>query len=77
VKPELRVQGLRFRMKPALKAPGTKRLKLYYDERPSNFAFKSNLRRYAVAALDVAALLKEHRAEVKVGRCRLTLSSPC
>jgi len=29
-----------------LKAPGTKRLKLLYDEPPSNFAFKSNLRRY-------------------------------
>jgi len=35
-------------MKPALKAPGIKRLKLQYDDPLSNFAFKSNLRRYTV-----------------------------
>ena len=34
--------------KPTLKAPGTKRLKLTYDEPVSNFAFKFNLRRYRV-----------------------------
>jgi hypothetical protein len=33
-------------VKPKLKAPGTKRLKLKYDEPLSNFAFKFNLRRY-------------------------------
>ena len=33
-------------MNPTLKAPGSKRLNLYYDEPPSNFAFTSNLRRY-------------------------------
>ena len=33
-------------IKPTLKAPGTERLKLKYDEPPSNFAFKFNLRRY-------------------------------
>ena len=33
--------------KPKLKPPGTKRLKLKYDELPSNFAFKFNLRRYS------------------------------
>ena len=33
-------------IKPTLKAPGTKRLKLKYDEALSNFAFKFNLRRY-------------------------------
>jgi hypothetical protein len=33
-------------MKPALEAPGTKRLKLIYDGPPSNCAFKFNLRRY-------------------------------
>ena len=33
-------------MKPTLKAPRTKRLKLKYDEPISNFAFKFNLRRY-------------------------------
>jgi len=34
---------------PALKSPGTKRLKLKYDEPPSNFAFQFNLRRYSEA----------------------------
>ena len=34
-------------IKPALKTPGTKRLKLIYDGPLSNFAFKLfNLRRY-------------------------------
>jgi hypothetical protein len=33
-------------MKLTLKAPGTKRLKLDYDEPLSNFAFKFNLRCY-------------------------------
>jgi len=35
-------------MKPMLKGPGTKRLKLIGDELLSNFAFKFNLRRYSV-----------------------------
>ena len=33
-------------MKPKLKPPGTKRLKLKHDHPPSSFAFKCNLRRY-------------------------------
>jgi len=33
-------------MKPMLKPPGAKRLKLKYDELLSDFAFKFNLRRY-------------------------------
>ena len=33
-------------IKPTLKAPGTKRLKLKYDEPLSKFAFKLNVRRY-------------------------------
>ena len=37
-------------IKPTVKAPGSKRLKLEYDEPPSIFAFKFNLRRYTVAA---------------------------
>jgi hypothetical protein len=36
-------------IKPTLKAPGTKRLKLQYDEPLSNFAFNFNLRRYTPA----------------------------
>jgi hypothetical protein len=35
---------------PALKEPGTKRLKLNYDEPLSNFAFKINLRRHIWAS---------------------------
>ena len=40
-------------IKPILKPPGTKRLKLEYDGLLSNFAFNSNLRRYMLARLDV------------------------
>ena len=36
-------------MKPKLKPPATKRLKLKCDEPPLNFAFKFNLRRYSQA----------------------------
>ena len=36
-------------IKPNLKAPGSKRLKLKYDEPLSNFAFNFNLRRYIEA----------------------------
>ena len=36
-------------MKPKLKAPGIKRLKLLYVGPLSNFAFKPNLRRYSEA----------------------------
>jgi hypothetical protein len=39
-------------IKPALKAPGTKRLKLQYDEPPLNFAFKFNLHRYSLDSDD-------------------------
>jgi serine/threonine protein kinase len=35
-------------MKPMLKAPGTKRLKLEYNKLLSSFAFNFNLRRYNV-----------------------------
>jgi len=42
-------------IKPALKAPGTKLLKLIYDGPLSNIAFKFNLRRY-VRAVDLATM---------------------
>ena len=35
-------------IKPSLKAPGIKLLKLKYDKLLSNFAFKFNLRRYTL-----------------------------
>ena len=43
-------------IKPTLKAPGTKRLKLEYDGLLSNFAFKFNLRRYTQGLLAEAAV---------------------
>ena len=36
-------------IKPLLKAPGTKRLKVKYGKLLSNFAFKFNLRRFIMA----------------------------
>ena len=39
-------------IKPALRVPGTKRLKLKYYKLLSSFAFKSNLRRYSKALQD-------------------------
>ena len=41
-------------IKPALKAPGTKCLKLNCDEPLSNVAFKFNLRRYIMDAIIAA-----------------------
>jgi len=52
-------------IKPTLKPPGTKRLKLKCDELLTNFAFKFNLRRFTEAA-----------AARMVRRCWLTLSKP-
>jgi len=43
-------------MKPTLKASGSKRLKLLFDEALSSFAFKFNLRRYIWGPLDTAAV---------------------
>jgi hypothetical protein len=64
-------------MKPTLTAPGSKRLRLKYDQLLSNFAFKFNLRRYNVAEqvkpVSKADAEKE-KAMAKAGRCRLTLS---
>ena len=40
-------------IKPMLKAPGTERLKLEYDELLSTFAFKFNLRRYTKVIVEV------------------------
>ena len=41
-------------VKPVLKGPGAKRLKLKSDKQLSTFAFKSNLRRHNVARLRAA-----------------------
>jgi hypothetical protein len=45
--------------KPELKAPGTQRLKLQYDKRLSNFAFKFNLRRYVMKSNEAARVLSD------------------
>ena len=69
-------------IKRTLKAPGTKRLKLKYDQVVSNFAFKINLRRYKKVA---AAKLLMRRAGnvprlrgrvVQVDPMKLTLKAP-
>jgi hypothetical protein len=60
-------------IKPTLKAPGTKRLKLNYDAPLSSFAFKLDLRRYREGS---PALRGAAAALYEVGRFRLTLSNP-
>jgi hypothetical protein len=45
-------------MKPTLKAPGTKRLKLKHDEPLSNVAFNFNLRRYSVGVRAVPGVVR-------------------
>ena len=45
-------------IEPALKAPGSKRLKLKCDHLRSSFAFKFNLRRYIWAELDIKKLFE-------------------
>jgi len=70
-------------IKPLLKAPGTKRLKLKHGEQLSNFAFKFNLRRYspvqqqraAESAVALALLTGPGRA-VQVDPIKPTLKAP-
>ena len=45
-------------IKPMLKAPRIKRLKLKYDEPPSNCAFKFNVRRYTEARMQLTTHLE-------------------
>jgi hypothetical protein len=70
-------------IKPTLKAPNTKRLKLKSGEPPSNLAFKFNLRRfileqYAWTSLSLTVTCEEYVENTnffpltQVGRCRLT-----
>jgi hypothetical protein len=69
-------------MKSKLKRPGTKRLKLEYEELLSNFGFKFWLRRYNLEEQFVMQLSWHApysgwlRDYIQVGRCRLTLSNP-
>jgi hypothetical protein len=50
-------------IKPTLKAPGTKRLKLDHDEPLSNFAFKINLRHYKERARVAVEVCNAAQAE--------------
>jgi len=58
------------RIKPTLKAPETKRLKLTYDTLLSNFAFNFKLRRYNEGKA-LHYYTESHRV-YPVGSCRLT-----
>ena len=58
-------------MKPKLKPPGTKRLKLKCAMLLSTSAFRFNLRHYSEAAL--RGELAAEQSRTKVRRCRLTL----
>jgi len=62
-------------IKPTLKAPGIKLLKLKYDKPLSNFTFKFNLRRYS--KVEGAGVLRRALLRLVVRRCRLTPSNPC
>ena len=72
--------GQVYPIKPTLKAPGTERLKLKYEEQLSNFGFKFKFRRYSMATehpSNVAIALSQEKITLnEVGRCRLTLSNP-
>jgi len=59
-------------IKPVLKAPGTKRLKLNSDDPLSKFAFRFNLRRYTKVSFARGGGLGQQPRRILVGRCRLT-----
>jgi len=65
-------------MNPALKASGIERLKLKYDEPPSNFAFNFNLRRSTKGGSYAGEFRRGvfNGMGLKVGRCRLPVSKP-
>ena len=59
--------------KPLLKAPGTKRFKLKYNQPPSKFAFEFNLRCYDQVVYPPGETIIELGTMVGLCRCRLTL----
>jgi hypothetical protein len=69
-------------MKPMLKAPGSGRLKLKCDEPLSNFAFKFNLRRYSMGAIQQVVQracdtgTAEHGRAMQADPIKSTLKAP-
>jgi len=65
-------------IKPTLKEPGSKRLKLKYDGPLSNFGFNFSLRRYIVVSVRGTMSVQDCITDCmyKVGWCRLTVSNP-
>ena len=60
-------------IKPVLIAPGTKRLKLYYDEPLSNFDLDFNLRRYSMgtaAAASISMMRRNMNRHQPMGKAR-------
>jgi hypothetical protein len=66
-------------MKPTLKAPGTKLLKLKCDEPLSNFAFNVNVHRYieATAAAKEKSVVNAIGAEYLGGAVQVDSIKPC
>ena len=58
-------------IKPTLKAPGTYRLILEYDQLFSKFAFNCNLRRYNLVDKRRLLEIDEQRRKAEVERCML------
>jgi len=65
-------------IKPTLKAPGTKRLKLKCDDPLLSFGFNFNLRHCIVEQEPTlfSGSVHDNIAAGKVGRCRLTVLNP-
>ena len=64
-------------IKSTLKAPGTKRSKLKYDELLPSFSFNLNMRRYLKGDKETKELNEKMAGFTdKVGRCRSPLSNP-
>ena len=53
-------------IKPTLKAPGTERLKLQYEELLSNFGFKFNLRRFPVVNNMLTAIKRKKSKDTMI-----------
>jgi hypothetical protein len=62
-------------IKPKLKLPGTKHLKLKCDEPLSNFAFKFNLRRYDMTRSDRITKLKKNGNNWAGWACQTSLAT--